>query len=78
MTPSSKIYQLEKFLWTDHDFENMDWHDCKLFAISFGDNFQLLLDIDYIFKWVQTGKTFKFWVSPCTLVFENFPSPDHS
>ena len=71
MTQSSKSYHLEKGLWTDHDFENMGWHDCKLFAISFGDNFQLLFDIDYIFKWVQTGKTFKFWVSPCTLVFEN-------
>jgi hypothetical protein len=71
MTSSSKSYQLEKSLWTNHDFENMSWHDCKLFAISFGDNFQLLFDIDYIFKWVQTGETFKFWVSPCTLVFEN-------
>jgi hypothetical protein len=71
MTPSSKSYQLQKSLWTNHDFENMGWHDSKLFAISFGDNFQLLFDIDYIFKGVQTEKTFKFWVSPCTLVFEN-------
>ena len=71
MTQSSKSYQLEKTIWTDQDFENMGWHDAKLFAISFGGNYELLFDIDYIFKWVQTGKTFKFWVSPCTLVFEN-------
>ena len=71
MTQSSKPYQLEKSVWTDDDLENMGWHDCKLFGISFGDNFQMLLDIDYIFKLVKTGKTFKFWVSPCTLVFEN-------
>lgn len=71
MTQSPKTFHLEKSVWTDNDFEDMGWHDSKLFAISFGDNFQLLLDIDYIFKWVQTGKKFKFWVSPCTLVFEN-------
>jgi hypothetical protein len=71
MTQSSKSYQLDKTIWTDLDFENMGWHGAKLFAISFGDNYELLFDIDYIFKWVQIGKTFKFWVSPCTLVFEN-------
>ena len=78
MTPSSKIYQLEKSVWTDHDFEDMGWHDCKLFAISFGDNFQLLLDIDYIFKWVQTEKTFNFGYHLARLFLKNFPSPDHS
>ena len=29
------------------------------------------MDIDYIFKWMEAGKKYKFWVSPCTLVFEN-------
>lgn len=71
MTQTSKSYQLEKAIWTDNDFETMGWHDCMIYAFSFGHNFQLLLDIDYIFKWVQTGKTYKFWVAPCTLVFEN-------
>jgi len=71
MTQPSKSYHLEKTLWSDQDFENMGWHDCRLFAISFGENFRLLFDIDYIFKWVTAGRTFKFWVSPCTLVFEN-------
>ena len=49
----------------------MGWHDSLVYGISFGENFQLLFDIDYIFKWVLTGKTYHFWVSPCTLVFEN-------
>jgi hypothetical protein len=71
MTQTSKSYQLDKAVWSDIDFENMGWHDCKIYAFCFGENHQLLLDIDYIFKWVQTGKTFKFWVSPCTLIFEN-------
>ncbi|RZJ99749.1 MAG: hypothetical protein EOO46_22040 [Flavobacterium sp.] len=71
MTQSSKQYQLEKSLWTEEDFDTMGWHDSLVYAISFGENFQLLFDIDYIFKWVLTGKTYHFWVSPCTLVFEN-------
>jgi hypothetical protein len=68
---NSKSYQLEKVIWDSLDFERMGWHDCRIYAFCFGENYQLLLDIDYIFKWVQTGKTFKFWVAPCSLIFEN-------
>ncbi|GAB2811096.1 hypothetical protein [Ferruginibacter profundus] len=71
MTYLPKRYELEKSLWTEKDFDTMGWHDSIVYAISFGENFQLLFDIDYIFKWVLTGKTYHFWVSPCTLVFEN-------
>src|SRR5688572_22325516 len=71
MTPSSKEYKLEKSIWTDADFENMDWHDNPIHAIAFTDNFELLLDIDYIFDWVSKRKEYIFWISPCTLVFEN-------
>jgi hypothetical protein len=71
MTETSKSYQLDKSIWTEDDFENMGWHDCFIYAFSFGDNYQFLLDIDYIFKWVEAGKKYKFWLSPCTLVFEN-------
>lgn len=70
----SKIYQLEKALWTDADFEQMGWHDCPIKALAFSDNdYQLLLDIDYIFKWVlpKNKRFYNFWISPCTLVFEN-------
>jgi len=66
-----KNYILEKGLWTDNDFDVMSWHDNPIHAISFTDNFQLVLDIDYIFKWVLKGKYYNFWMSPCTLVFEN-------
>jgi hypothetical protein len=71
MEQSSKTYKLEKSLWTEEDFDVMGWHDCHIHAISFRDNFDLLFDIDYIFKWVTHQKYFDFWVSPCTLVFEN-------
>jgi hypothetical protein len=56
MDASSKEYQLEKSLWTEKDFDTMGWHDSFVYGISFGENFQLLFDIDYIFKWVLTGE----------------------
>jgi hypothetical protein len=51
----------------------MSWHDCPIHALSFSKNYQLLLDIDYIFKWVLTSdkKHYRFWIAPCTLIFEN-------
>jgi hypothetical protein len=68
----NQIFQPEKTLWTDVDFEQMNWHDCPIKAIAFNDH-QLLLDIDYIFKWVlmRNKKRYQFWISPCTLMFEN-------
>jgi hypothetical protein len=38
------------------------------------EEYELLIDLDYIFNWVHpTGdeKYFKFWVAPVTMVFEN-------
>jgi hypothetical protein len=68
-------YKLEKLIWTEADFENMGWHDSKVYAIAFDpDDFTLLLDIDYIYKWVNLEEgedSFKFWISPVTLLFEN-------
>lgn len=60
--------------WTDLDFEEMGWHDSIIYSISFPNNDQRLsLDIDYIFKWVLDQETnlYKFWVSPCQLIFES-------
>ena len=79
MNNSSDTFTLEKAIWTETDFENMGWHDANIYALSFekeesswtGD---LLLDIDYIFKWVHSnppGGSFKFWVAPCTLIFKD-------
>lgn len=63
-------YELEKDIWTDADFENMGWHDCRIYKIRLG--LDLELDIDYIFKWNQPdleGLPFTFWLAPATLVF---------
>ena len=71
----SEIYKPEKSVWTDADFETMGWHDATVHAMALPtDAFELVLDIDYILKWVGPveGQThFRFWVSPATLVFWN-------
>jgi hypothetical protein len=71
MTQSTKQFKLDKNIWTEADFDSMNWHDNPIHAITFGDNFELLLDIDYVFEWVLKGKKYLFWISPCTLMFEN-------
>lgn len=71
MTHFNKQYQLEKLIWTEGDFERMQWHDNPIHAITFSDNFEILMDIDYIFEWVLKGEKYIFWISPCTFIFEN-------
>ncbi|CAI9673591.1 MULTISPECIES: hypothetical protein [Elizabethkingia] len=61
-----------KDIWTDMDFEQMGWHDNYIHAILFpNENQKLVLDIDYIFKWVlnETSTLYDFWVSPSNLIF---------
>jgi hypothetical protein len=65
----------EKWIWTEADFEEMGWHDATIHAIAFRpESYELLLDIDYIFRWIQPpeGESyFTFWVAPATIVFRN-------
>jgi len=69
------IYELEKPVWSEQDFKLMGWHDGTVWSTSANsDDFEYLLDLDYIFKWVDPKENetyFKFWVSPVTMVFEN-------
>ncbi|MEO6358496.1 MAG: hypothetical protein ABIU77_14945 [Ferruginibacter sp.] len=62
---------MNKTIWTEEDFENMQWHDNPIHAITNSDNFEILFDIDYIFEWILKGKEYVFWIAPCTLIFEN-------
>ncbi len=65
-------FVLEKAVWTESDFERMGWHDARIYAIDFTrltTEFELAIDIDYIFEWQQTGENYSFWSAPCTLVF---------
>lgn len=71
---------LSKAIWTDADFPVMGWHDCRIRAVSITEYeddtvppTRLLLDLDYIVRWVDPvppEKHFTFWIAPATLVFE--------
>lgn len=68
-------YEMEKWVWTDADFQQISWHDSPIYAFAFlaGSN-EFVLDIDYILRWVQPTQDeahFNFGVFPATLVFEN-------
>ncbi|MFE2915393.1 hypothetical protein ACFXI0_17220 [Kitasatospora indigofera] len=69
---------LSKSVWSDADFDEMGWHDATVHGLSVqptgGILPRLLLDLDYIVRWVHPvppAKRFSFWVSPATLVFED-------
>ena len=68
-------YVVEKWIWSEADFEEMGWHDSHIHGMAFfPDDFELTFDVDYILKWVdpEPDETyFKFWVAPATLVFKN-------
>lgn len=68
-------YVLEKTIWSDVDFEVMGWKDAHIHAIAtIPESFELLLDIDYVVRWVDPTPPddyFTFWVAPATLVFNN-------
>jgi hypothetical protein len=71
---------LSTAVWTDADFPVMGWHDCRIHAVSVAEYeddtlppTRLLLDLDYIVRWVDPAprrKYFTFWIAPATLVFE--------
>ena len=65
----------QQSVFTEDDFDSMDWHDAKIRAVALRTNtFEIAFDIDYILKWIHTGDangTFQFEIAPATLVFEN-------
>ena len=63
---------LKKLYWESKDFDDMAWHDCKLYGMAFNDlKHDLYLDIDYILQWINRPKEndFMFYVAPATFVF---------
>ncbi|WP_343967083.1 hypothetical protein [Kribbella koreensis] len=55
---------LSKATWTDADFSDMGWHDCRVHAVSIGEYeddalppARLLLDLDYIVRWVEPERS---------------------
>ena len=67
-------------MWSSADFTQMGWHDSQLHGMAFvaTDDLEpehsLLLDLDYIVRWVDGPKPdshYTFWVAPVTLAFDN-------
>jgi hypothetical protein len=63
-------------VWTDADFDAMNWHDAAVHAIAVGpappDPGRLLVDLDYVVERAPAeapGAGPGFWVCPATLVF---------
>ncbi len=59
--------------WTNDDFNYLGWHDSRIYKITFpNEELNFIIYIDYIFKWEKEDNNFfKFWVSPCKLIFKN-------
>lgn len=68
-----KENEIEKWIWTEEDFDRMGWHDSTVYAFAWAsDNNELLLDIDYILKWAVQDRNeafYKFLLVPATLSF---------
>jgi hypothetical protein len=66
---------LEKSIWSEDDFETMQWHDCKIYALAFvEEKHEIAFDLDFILEWLNPREgesNFKFWVVPATLIFRN-------
>ncbi|MFB9689170.1 hypothetical protein [Amycolatopsis plumensis] len=70
--------EVSKAVWTDADFPQMGWHDSHIHALSVLEDDdplpgRLVLDLDYIVRWVDPArgeKHFTFWIAPATLVFD--------
>lgn len=68
-------FNIEKWIWTEEDYDRMGWHDATVRAVAFlPETYEFALDIDYVFKWIspqEDEKFFSFLVAPATLIFEN-------
>ena len=67
--------QLERWVWSEADFEQMGWHDAQIHALAWCQpDGELLLDLDYIVEWVGPcggDVPYQFWTAPATLVFRD-------
>jgi hypothetical protein len=67
--------RLERWVWTDEDFEAMDWRHACVHAVPVEDDgrSRVLLDLDHIVGGVVSeppGRELSFRLAPATLVFE--------
>ncbi len=63
-------FEIEKHLWDDSDYDDLGWHDNRIYNLGFESKaYRLNIEIDYIFNWDEENTG--FWVSPALLSFEN-------
>lgn len=69
----SNFFHLHKFLWTEADFEQMNWRAASVYAFAFlPKRAEFVLDIDYILQRIEQPESQpSFMVAPATLIFEN-------
>lgn len=64
-----------KTIWTEADFEIMNWHDNMVHALAITPkeyDYELLFDIDYLFEWIKPeppNNYYSYVVAPATLSF---------
>ena len=62
--------------WTTDDFDSLSWHDVHVHGLRFASfdeshgSADLVLDIDYILKWENSGNGFQFTLCPAELTFQ--------
>lgn len=68
-------YKLEKYVWTEKDYENMGFNLATVHSIGFvPTKYELMFDIDYIFRRIDPkppSSYYTLWIAPATLVFRN-------
>lgn len=63
---------MKKEIWTHLDFEQMGFHDNRVYSLNFpGEDMLMRMDIDYIFEWIRNegSNGYSFRVAPCTIGF---------
>lgn len=59
-----------KEYWSNSDYDEMGWHDCALYSISFvNESYEIFIDIDYIFDAESVKDYYIFTVAPARMVF---------
>jgi hypothetical protein len=62
-----------KQVWTESDFDSMNWHDSTIHAIRWSpETYEFLLDIDYVVRITgpsSVDERFSYLVAPATLAF---------
>jgi hypothetical protein len=64
-----KSMKPERYIWNERDFNDLGWHDNRIRALLFEQDFVFSLSLDYIYKWEKNFKG--YWVAPAKLSFQN-------